>query len=50
MASSASGFSCMASALNALFGSILDEKELSRLARWGSGSAARAVYGGLVKW
>lgn len=50
MASSASGFSCLATALNGLFGNILSEAELSRLARWGSGSAARAVYGGLVKW
>ena len=50
MASSASGFSCLATALNGLFGGILSEKEVSRLARWGSGSAARAVHGGLVKW
>ena len=49
MASSAAGFSCLATALNGLFGNILSEIELSRLARWGSGSAARAVYGGLVK-
>ena len=50
MASSAAGFSCLTTALNGLFGNILSEIELSRLARWGSGSAARAVYGGLVKW
>lgn len=50
MASSASGFSCLATALNGLFGGILTEREVSRLARWGSGSAARAVHGGLVKW
>lgn len=50
MASSASGYSCLAAALNHLFGGIFKEEELSRLARSGSGSAARALYGGLVKW
>ena len=50
MASSASGFSCLAAALNNLFGKIFNNEELSRLARSGSGSASRALYGGLVRW
>ena len=50
MASSASGYSCLAAALNHLFGGIFDRNELSRLARSGSGSASRALFGGLVRW
>ena len=50
MASSASGLACLATALNGLFGNILDETELSVLARFGSGSASRSVFGGLVRW
>ena len=50
MASSASGLACLAAALNGLFGGILNEEELSELARLGSGSASRSVYGGLVQW
>ena len=50
MASSASGLACLAAALNGLFGNILNQEELSELARFGSGSASRSVHGGLVKW
>lgn len=50
MASSASGYSCLAAALNQLFGGIFKDEELSQLARSGSGSASRSLYGGLVRW
>lgn len=51
LASSASGFACMTAALAALFG--VEEKtsgDLSIVARQGSGSACRSMYGGYVKW
>ena len=50
MASSASGLACLAVALNGLFGDVLGDRELSELARLGSGSASRSVCGGLVRW
>ncbi len=50
IASSASGFSALAFALNKLFKLNLSKKELSVLARIGSGSAARSVCGGFVLW
>ncbi len=50
MASSASGLACLAVALNGLFQGLLTDVELSELARLGSGSASRSVYGGLVRW
>ena len=50
LASSASGYACLAGALNELFDLGLDKKALSRMARRGSGSATRSVYGGLVEW
>lgn len=50
LASSASGFAALALALNELFQWGLDRKELSILARLGSGSAARSVYRGFVEW
>lgn len=50
MASSASGLACLAVALNGLFGNVLNEVQLSQLARLGSGSASRSVCGGLVRW
>lgn len=50
MASSASGFAALALALNDLFGWRLSIKELSILARLGSGSACRSVLTGFVEW
>jgi len=49
-ASSASGFAAMTMALDDLFGWELDQRELSILARLGSGSACRSVYEGFVEW
>eukprot|EP00667_Euglena_gracilis_P016554 EG_transcript_17330 len=47
MASSASGYCCLVYALAQLF----DVKgDISAIARIGSGSACRSVYGGFVKW
>ena len=45
LASSAAGFAALAAA-----GMRLDDRALSRLARRGSGSATRSVFGGLVLW
>lgn len=50
LASSASTFAALAVALNALFGLHLDLGQLSQLARRGSGSAARSLFGGFVEW
>jgi diphosphomevalonate decarboxylase len=50
LASSASGFAALAVASAAAAGQSLDEAALSRLARSGSGSAARSVPGGYVEW
>jgi diphosphomevalonate decarboxylase len=50
LASSASGFAALALAASAAAGLSLTERELSVLARLGSGSAARSVLGGLVVW
>lgn len=50
LASSASGFAALAAAASTAYGLELSERDLSRLARRGSGSAARSVYGGLVQW
>jgi diphosphomevalonate decarboxylase len=50
IASSASGFSAMATALSKLCGLNLNQRELSILARLGSGSACRSVYDGFVVW
>jgi diphosphomevalonate decarboxylase len=49
-ASSASGFAAMTMALDELFGWKLGKRELSILARLGSGSACRSVYEGFVEW
>jgi len=49
IASSASGFAALALAASTVYGLRLDAKELSRLARRGSGSAARSVMGGFVE-
>ncbi|MFW6261192.1 MAG: diphosphomevalonate decarboxylase [Spirochaetota bacterium] len=50
IASSSSGFAALALGLDALFETSLDRRELSSLARLGSGSASRAVYGGFTTW
>lgn len=50
LASSASGFAALVLALNDLAGWSLDRRQLSMLARLGSGSAARSVYDGFVEW
>ena len=49
-ASSASGFAALAKALDGLFGWELGVRELSVLARLGSGSAARSLEEGFVEW
>jgi diphosphomevalonate decarboxylase len=50
IASSASAFAALALAAAVAVGLSLDEKQLSRLARIGSGSACRSVPGGFVEW
>lgn len=50
LASSASGLAALAKGLNELCSLNLDFKELSILARRGSGSAARSIWGGFVLW
>ncbi|HEY8520782.1 MAG TPA: diphosphomevalonate decarboxylase [Gammaproteobacteria bacterium] len=49
LASSASGFAALAAAAAAALGLKLSPRELSVLARRGSGSAARSVFGGFVE-
>ncbi len=49
LASSASGFAALSLASTRAAGLELDPKELSILARRGSGSAARSIFGGLVE-
>jgi diphosphomevalonate decarboxylase len=49
-ASSASGFMALAAAASKAYGLLLDRKELSILARQGSGSASRSAYSGFVMW
>jgi diphosphomevalonate decarboxylase len=49
LASSASGFAALAVAASSAAGLILDARELSILARRGSGSAARSIFGGYVE-
>ena len=50
LASSASGFAALIKALNQLMGWDFNPRELSMLARLGSGSAARSLYDGFVVW
>ena len=50
LASSAAGFAALAAAASRAAGMDLDGRGLSRLARRGSGSATRSVFGGLVLW
>jgi len=49
-ASSASGYAALAAAATKALGLNLSHKELSIIARQGSGSACRSVYGGFVEW
>jgi diphosphomevalonate decarboxylase len=50
IASSASAFAALALAGSTAAGLNLSERELSRLARRGSGSASRSIPGGFVEW
>lgn len=50
LASSAAGFAAMALAASAALGLELTERELSVLARQGSGSACRSIPGGFAEW
>ncbi len=49
LASSASGFAALAVAATTAAGLAVSPRELSMLARRGSGSAARSIYGGFVR-
>ncbi|MDT0231909.1 diphosphomevalonate decarboxylase [Curtobacterium sp. BRB10] len=50
LASSASGFAALATAAAAAYGLDLSQRDLSRLARRGSGSATRSIPGGVAVW
>jgi len=50
IASSSSGFAALALGLDAFYGTGMTPTELSAAARTGSGSAARAVFGGFTVW
>ncbi|XP_071536722.1 diphosphomevalonate decarboxylase isoform X1 [Panulirus ornatus] len=47
LASSAAGYACLVFALGQVYGV---EGDLSSIARQGSGSACRSIFGGLVRW
>lgn len=49
-ASSASGYAALAAAATKAIGLDLTPEELSKIARQGSGSACRSIYGGFVEW
>ncbi|XP_031628052.1 diphosphomevalonate decarboxylase [Contarinia nasturtii] len=48
LASSAAGYACFVYTLATLYG--LENEELTGIARLGSGSACRSIYGGFVQW
>ena len=50
LASSASGFAALAGAASRALGLRLGARALSQLARLGSGSASRSIFGGFVEW
>lgn len=50
LASSASAFAALAGAATRAIGLELNDRELSRLARKGSGSASRSIYAGFALW
>lgn len=50
LASSAAGFAALAGAVNEALGLGLDDRQLSMLARRGSGSATRSIHAGFVEW
>lgn len=50
LASSAAGFACLVFSLAKLMNVKEDQGQLSAIARQGSGSACRSLYGGFVKW
>lgn len=50
LASSASGMAALAGAASLAAGLRLSPTDLSRIARRGSGSATRSIYGGFVEW
>ena len=49
-ASSASGFAALAASATRAIGLEVNDLELSRITRQGSGSACRSIYGGFVEW
>lgn len=50
LASSAAGFAALSKAIDSALNMNLSDKELSILARQGSGSATRSIFGGFAEW